>query len=160
MVATEGLIEAAEATGNPFLLSFALHAYGIAFGDADPLRALDALDRGLVIAQDSNIRFIESQLATHSARLEALHGDSASAFDHLALAIRNYHDSGSPLIRIPLAALAAFFDRLGRQEPAATLAGFAFGPLTAMTAPEIETAITHLRDVLGDQTLRIARPQG
>ena len=151
MVATEGLIEAAEATGNPFLLSFALHAYGIAFGDADPLRALDACHRGLVIAQDSNIRFIESQLAMHSGRLEALHGDSASAFDHLALAIRNYHDSGSPLIRIPLAALAAFFDRLGRHDPAATLAGFAFGPLTAMTAPEIETAITHLRDVLGDQ---------
>jgi predicted ATPase len=153
MVATEGLIEAAEATGNPFLLSFALNAYGIAFGDADPLRALDAFHRGLVIAQNSNIRFNESQLAMHSGRLEALHGDSASAFDHLALAIRNYHDSGNAtMMRTPLAILAALLDRLGRHEPAATLAGFAFGPLTAMTAPEIETAITHLRDVLGEAT--------
>ncbi|HSS24381.1 MAG TPA: adenylate/guanylate cyclase domain-containing protein, partial [Mycobacterium sp.] len=36
MVAADGLIEAAEATGNPFMLSFALAAYGFAFRDADP----------------------------------------------------------------------------------------------------------------------------
>ena len=44
-----------------------------------------------------------------------------------------------------------FLDRLGRLEPAATIAGFAFSPLTA-TLPEVTTAIAHLRDVLGDQT--------
>ena len=49
----------------------------------------------------------------------------------------------------PLAILAALFDRLGRHESAATVAGFAFTPLTAL---ELSTAITHLRDVLGDQT--------
>jgi hypothetical protein len=38
------------------------------------------------------------------------------------------------------------------QHPAATIAGFALNPLTAMTSPDINTAITHLRDVLGDQT--------
>ena len=37
-------------------------------------------------------------------------------------------------------------------EPAATIAGFAFSPLTASAFPKITTAITHLRDVLGDQT--------
>jgi hypothetical protein len=80
-----------------------------------------------------------------------LHGDTA--FDHLALAIRNYHDAGNTtMMRTPLAILAALLDRLGCHEPAATLAGFTFGPLTAMTAPEIETAIADLRDVLGDQT--------
>ena len=40
---------------------------------------------------------------------------------------------------------------LAAQEPAATLARFAFSPLTA-TLPEFSTAIAHLRDVLGDQT--------
>ena len=55
-------------------------------------------------------------------------------------------------IRVPLAVLAALFDRLGRYEPAATIAGFALSPLTAAAVPEITTAITHLRDVLGDQT--------
>ena len=57
-----------------------------------------------------------------------------------------------PLIRSPLAVLAALFDRLGRYEPAATIAGFAFSPLTAAAVPEISTAIAHLREVLGDQT--------
>ena len=69
------------------------------------------------------------------------------------MAIRNYHDSGNTtMIRVPLAILAAFLDRLGRYEPAATIAGFAFSPLTAAGVPEINTAIAHLRDVLGDQT--------
>ena len=35
------------------------------------------------------------------------------------------------MIRFPLAVLAALLDRLGRVEPAATIAGFAFSPLTA-----------------------------
>ena len=45
-----------------------------------------------------------------------------------------------------------FLDRLGRYEPAATIAGFAFSPLSALATPELKTAITHLREVLGDQT--------
>ena len=106
-----------------------------------------------MIAQDSGNRFIESQLATTLARLEAEHGDPLAALDYFTLAIRNYHDSGNiAYIRIALATLAALLDRLGRYEPAATIAGFAFSPLTAAAVPEITTAIAHLRDVLGDQT--------
>jgi hypothetical protein len=48
--------------------------------------------------------------------------------------------------------LAALFDRLGHHEAAATIAGFAFSPMTAAVFPEITTAIAHLGDVLGDQT--------
>jgi hypothetical protein len=53
IVAAGGLIESAEPTRNPFLLSYALGAYGFAFRDADPIRALDAFGRGLAITQDS-----------------------------------------------------------------------------------------------------------
>jgi predicted ATPase len=152
MVAADGLIEAAEATRNPYMLSFALSAYGFAFRDADPDRALDALHRSLAIAQDSGNRFTESIPAIGLARTEAEHGRTASAFDHLALAIRNYHDSGNTAnLRSPLAVLAVVFDRLGRYEPAATIAGFALSPLSA-GFPEVPTAIAHLRDVLGDAT--------
>jgi predicted ATPase len=151
MVAADGLIEAGEATRNPYMLSFALSAYGFAFRDADPDRALDALHRSLAIAQDSGNRFTESIPAIGLARTEAEHGRTASAFDHVALAIRNYHDSGNTAnVRSPLAVLAALFDRLGRYEPAATIAGFALSPLSA-GFPEVPTAIAHLRDVLGDQ---------
>jgi predicted ATPase len=150
--AANRLIEAAEATRNPFVFAFALQAYGYAFSDADPVRARDALHRGLVIAQDSGNRLIEPQLATGLSRLEAEHGDPLAALDHLTLAIRNFYDSGTVgLIRSALATLAVFLDRLGRLEPAATVAGFAFGPLSA-SVPQLSTAITHLRDVLGDQT--------
>ena len=49
--ATNGLVDAAEATHNPYVLSFALWTYGYAFRDADPVPALEALRRGLVIAK-------------------------------------------------------------------------------------------------------------
>ena len=118
-----------------------------------PVGALNALGRGLVIAQDSGNRGIASLLANGLALLEAEQGGTVSALDHLTLAIRNYHNSGNTTtIRIPLAILAALFDRLGRYEPAATIAGFALSPFSAAAVPEITTAITHLREVLGEAT--------
>jgi predicted ATPase/class 3 adenylate cyclase len=153
MDSADGLIEAAEATGNPHMLAWALAAYGSALRDADPVGALHALGRGLVIAQDSGSRAHASGLAVFLARLEAEQGGTVSAFDHLTLAIRNYHNAGdSTTLRAPLAVLAAVFDRLGRYEPAATVAGFALSPFSAAVVPEITTAIAHLRDVLGEAT--------
>ncbi|HSS25657.1 MAG TPA: adenylate/guanylate cyclase domain-containing protein [Mycobacterium sp.] len=153
MDSADGLIEAAEATGNPSVLTLALYAYGLAFRDADPFRALNALGRGLVIAQDSGNRAQASVLANGLALLEAEHGDPMAAFDHLTLAIRNFHNAGdTTTIRGPLANLAVLFDRLERYEPAATIAGFAVSPLTAASLSELSTAITHLREVLGDPT--------
>ena len=150
-VVANGLIEAAEATRNPHALSNALNAYGFALRDTDPDRALDAFRRGLVIAQDSGSRC--SELATSLASLETGLGDIASALDHVTLAIRNYHDSGSTgLMHGPLAVVAVLFDRLGQHEPAATIAGLAFDPVTAVFVPEINAAITHLRSVLGEAT--------
>jgi predicted ATPase len=150
--AANGLIDAAEATPNPFVLSFALWAHGYAFRDADPAGALDGLRRGLVIAQDSGNRFIETLLVGQLSRVEAEHGDPLAALDHVTLAIRNYHDAGNALIRGTLAILAAFFDRLGRYEPAAIIAGFAVSPMTVALEPELSAAIAHLREVLGEAT--------
>jgi predicted ATPase len=152
MAAANGLVAAAEATRNPYALSFALFVHGLAFRDADPAGALDALRRGLVIAQDSGNRFNETQLAVGLSRLEAECGDPLAALDYNMLAIRNYHDAGNTVnVRVAQAQLAILFDRLGRYEPAATIAGSAFSPLTA-ALPEFSAAIAHLRDVLGDQT--------
>ena len=161
MAAANGLIDAAEATRNPYALSCALVACGFAFRDADPHRALEARRRGLAIAQDSGNRTSESNLAAGLSWFEAKYGDPTAAFDYVTVAIRNYHDSGNTtMIGTPLAVLAALFDRLGRHEPAATIAGFAFSPPTAATVPEITTAIAHLRDVLGDQTYESLARQG
>jgi hypothetical protein len=104
-----------------------------------------------VIAQDSGNRANVSALALFLALLETEQSDTLAAFDHLTLAIRNFHDAGdTTTLRVPLASLAALFDRLGRYEPAATIAGVAVTPLSAAAVPQLNTAITHLRDVLGE----------
>jgi hypothetical protein len=154
MAAANGLIDAAEATGNPHVLSWALLAYGYAFRDVDPGLALEALRRGLVIAQDSGNRFNETTLVYMLSGLEAEHGDRMAALDYFAVVIHNHHESGNTyMISAPLALLAVFLDRLGRYESAATIAGFAaVNPMTAAALPELDTAFAHLREVLGDQT--------
>jgi predicted ATPase len=152
MAAASDLVEAAEATGNPYVLSFALLAYGLAFRDTDPDRALGAMRQALVIARDSGNRANESHVAANLYRVEAEHGDPLAALDFFAFAIRNYHDAGNMAIfHNPLGALAAFLHRLGRHEPAATIAGFAVvNPLAVLTFPEITTAIANLHEILGD----------
>jgi predicted ATPase len=154
MAAATGLIDIAEATRNPYALSFALLAYGMAFRDADPDRALDALRRGLGLAQGSGNRTTETHLAANMAYLEANSGDPFAALGHFAEAIRNFYDLGSITnLRSSMASLAVCLDRLGRFEPAATLAGFAYDPLTTgVWVPEMNNAIIHLREVLGDES--------
>ena len=63
------------------------------------------------------------------ARIEVEYGDSLRALHYIAVAIHNYHDSGNPTtMRAPMATLATVLDRMGRYEPAATIAGFASTP--------------------------------
>jgi hypothetical protein len=114
-----------------------------------------------VITQDSGNRTAASVLANRLALLEAEQGDTVSAFDHLTLAIRNFHNAGdTTAIRAPLAVLATLFDRLGRYEPAATIAGFALSPLVATGFSEITAAIAHLGDVLGEATYESLAREG
>ena len=106
------------------------------------------------IAQDSGNRAMESNLAVGLSRLEAEYGDPQAAFDYVTLAIRNFHDSGNTtMIGSPLAVLATL------SRPASTLrtSGHHRRVRVQSTslrrrAPEIGTAIAHLREVLGDQT--------
>ena len=109
--------------------------------------------RGLVIAQDSGNRTIEALLASSLALVEAIFGDPLAALEYSAVAIRNHHDAGNTAnMRASLAVLAILLHRLARHEPAATIAGFAPNPMTAVAIPEFGTAITHLQDALGDKT--------
>jgi hypothetical protein len=43
-------------------------------------------------------------------------------------------------------------DRLGDYEPAAVIGAFADTPIARATYPEIDTAIAHLHEVLGDES--------
>ena len=150
-LALHGMVDAAEHTRNPGLLAYALWAEGVAFGNADPNYALQALRRGLVIAQDCGTILVEDALASTLSRLETQHGDPLVALDFVALAIRSLYDAGNTTLIVgPVANLASLFDRLGRYEPAAVIAGFA----SAKVIPgltKIEATEDHLREVLGDQ---------
>ena len=112
-----GLIDAAEAAGNPCTFSYALFAYGYASLGVQPAQARNALRQGLAIAQDSGNRSNEAHLAVALFRLEAEYGDALAALDYALLSIRSYHDSGNMnTICMPLAILATFLDRRGRFE--------------------------------------------
>ncbi|MDT5146824.1 MAG: hypothetical protein QOC58_1469, partial [Mycobacterium sp.] len=154
MVTANGLLDAAEAIGNPWVLAYALFTFGYSVREADPGRALEALRRGVLIAQESGNRFFEKQFSYWLSALEIEHGHPVKALSYLAEAIRNNHESGNiGMLHSPLALLAVALDRFGRHEPAATLAGFAMGnPMASVTLPEFGAAIRHLRQVLGDQT--------
>jgi predicted ATPase len=161
LAAAEGLIDLAERTGNAHAMSFALMACGFAYRETAPVRALEALHRGLVIAHENGVSVNESFIAMTLGPLEAEHGDPLAALDYVALAIRRYYDAGNTgVIRMPLACLAVVLDRLGHYEAAATIAGFAIDPRIAAAIPEIAGAIRHLRGVLGDATYEAAARRG
>jgi predicted ATPase len=150
---SEDLLAAADATDNPELACAALLAYGVSHREVDPAVSYDVLRRGLRIAQDSGNERAASDFAASLSRVAATHGDPVDAFEYLALAIRNFYDAGSFAdLYSPLAILAAVFDRLGYYEPAATISAFATNPWTRRANRELNTAITHLRDVLGEAT--------
>ncbi len=153
IVAANGLVEAAEVTGNPWALSYALLSVGFAYREADPARALDAARRGLATARDSGNRFNESHLASLLSSLEIECGDPLAALDYITLAIRNYHDSGSvAFLHSPLINLAIILDRVGHFAGAAVVVSFAaLNPLAVVSNPQIAAIINHIRENLGPQ---------
>ena len=153
LAAADGLVEAAQSTGNPQALTSALLAFGTALEPTDPDHALTVLRRGMGIATDAGVRFNETMLSLMLSRLETRCGDSSAALEHVRIAVGNYRDSASTInMSAPLAVLAILFDRLGHHEPAATVAGFALNAMTAAGLPEISKTVAHLREALGEQT--------
>jgi predicted ATPase len=161
-----GLIAAAEATHNPYVLSFALLADGMAWSEDNPHRALEALRRGLAIAQESGNRANETYLAITLAmtlgRIEAAPVDALVALDNVTLAVRHYHDAGNiPQMRAALGLLVTILDRRGRHESAAVVAGFScVAPTAAAVVSDFRTTIAHLHDVLGDHTYEALAREG
>lgn len=158
----DGLIEAAEATGNPWILTNAFMACGLAYRRKEPLRALEYFRSGLVVARDSANRFNESHMAHLLAGVEVEHGDPAAALDHMIFALRNYQNAGSvAFFHSPLANLAKLLEKLGQPKPAATLAGFAvLSQMTLALYPELTELIIRLREALGHRSFELLAEKG
>nr|WP_090341242.1 adenylate/guanylate cyclase domain-containing protein [Mycolicibacterium malmesburyense]CRL71029.1 putative ATPase [Mycolicibacterium malmesburyense] len=158
---TEGLLASAEATGNPHLRSAGLLAYGFAYRDVEPDFAYDAHRKGLAIAQDTGNRQIASIHAVSLGRIAAIRGNPLEACGFLALAVRNYFDSGSfYMLTAPVLVLAALLCRLGDHESAATMAGFAAESDASSTYPEIHDTVVILCETLGRERYESFARQG
>ena len=138
---------------TPMCSSYALFAYGYAFRDADPVGALEALRRGLVIAQDSGNRCsspiwrplcldLRPNTATRWRRSITSLWPSAtttilatSALSVSPWQLSRYSSTGS--------------DASNRRPPSPDSR---IDPIHRAALPEITTAIAHLRDVLGEAT--------
>ena len=108
--------------------------------------------RAVMLARDSGNQQMEMAAAVSVSAFAAAEGDPIEAFDYLTTIIRRYHDSGNvSLLQYPMPILAALFDRVGHHEQAATICGFTRTAMARAAFPEIDTTITHLREVLGDQ---------
>ena len=152
MVIASELLTIADTIDNQNAKALVLNAYAWAYRDADPATAYDVGRRAMKVAHDSGNRFMESTISIGLSRLAVSHGDPLEAIDYLVLAIRNYQDSGSfLLITGPLSMIAVFLDRFGRHEAAAKIMVFGDVPGSRLVFPEVASAITHLREVLGDQ---------
>jgi hypothetical protein len=159
--ASEDLRHAERITENPALICWALIGYGHVRLDTDPVSAFEAHRLGAKIARETGNRLLETYHRTALSRLAVKHGDSTETLDFIAASIRSYLDAGNYfLLPQPMAVLAHYFDRIAHYEAAATLSGFATTTFAANYFPETQTAIAHLREVLGEETYAALAERG
>ncbi|MDT7732191.1 MAG: hypothetical protein QOK45_2444, partial [Mycobacterium sp.] len=152
MEASKDMLAIAHAAGNPSLAGATLLAYGWARRQSDPTAAYEALRQAWTIAEESSNRQQTSITAGLLSGLAAARGEFTDAFDYITQTTHHYYDSGAvELMRVTLGTfLVVLLDRLGHHEPAATISGFAADALARASFPEIEDAVAHLREVLGE----------
>ena len=154
MAAANGLIDAAEATRNPCVLSFALAAYGFAFRDADPVRARERpapgpgdrsrqrqpLQRDRPGGQSGPPR---GRARRPAGRARLLHcWRSATSTTRATRATSAARWLSSP-------PFSTGSDATNQRPPSP---GSPPAPHRGVVTPRSSTAIAHLREVLGDQT--------
>jgi hypothetical protein len=137
--------------GNPMFIAYAMWAYGRAYMETDPARAMDSLREGLDYAQVHRVAIMEANIARHAAAVEAVHGELDRALELFDAAIDSLHRSGNHGDLVPtLAYLAVFFDRIERPEVAATVYGASTRHSALHRAPHRRALLDHLRAVLGE----------
>jgi predicted ATPase/class 3 adenylate cyclase len=153
MEASEDLRHADRVTENPALICWALIGYGYLRHNTDPVNAFAAHRMGVEIARETGNRLLETYHTGNLARVAARYGDETGTLEYIAESIRNYFGSGNYfMLPQPMAELAHYFDRIAHYEAAATLSGFAKTSVSTIYYFEIEAAITHLRETLGEDT--------
>ena len=117
-------IAAARAHANPHWIAFAYRAHAAAFTGSDPDRALDTMRVGLAYSREHQLPYWKAVFASGAAGLEADHGDLDRALDLFATCLDSFHQAGDTAnVASTFRKLAAFFERTGQPEVAATIYG-------------------------------------
>lgn len=146
-----GVVHEADRSDNAYTISFALMAHGYALFDVDPVSTIEAFRRGADIAERSGNRAIHTHLVASMARVAVHHGEPIEALDQLTTVIQHYIGAGNVgNLRVVLLNLVVVLVRYSRFDAAAVIGGFTATRFTAVTFPEFEPTMAHLRDVLGE----------
>ncbi len=150
---TEESVMVARALGNPYWIAYSLWIAGMAYSRTEPRRALAAWDEGMIVVREQHVQFFEGFIARDAARLHTSDGEPAAALGLFAEAIGAFQRAGNvPQLIITLASVPALFERLGRNDPAATLVGALTNePSSAHHVPELAE--------LGDRIARALGPK-
>jgi predicted ATPase len=157
----EGLVPAAEATGNPYAHAFALMALGHAQAETDPASAVVTLRECVELFRHSGMPRMEMAAYLGLAHMEIATGHYRPALDLLRDATRWQVDAGDfASLILPLALISALLMRCDLPEPAATIAGFATTPFTLAAYPQFAAAVGQLRHTIGDKNFDRLSQQG
>jgi predicted ATPase len=159
----DATLAAADACGVPSAIVIALHAYGRAYLDRDPERAIAAKQRGLRLARDTGNRAFEHAIAVELAELEARHGDLDHALALLGEMLEKLVQAGARVnADVAFGWLALVFSRLGASDTAATIYGIAAECLTSIPFVKgLDDTLDRLRQDLGlsrfDECVQVGR---
>ena len=146
------MLEAAERTGIPWSISYAHAAYGRAFSQSDPDRALEAFRRAVQVARESDNRMWEVVMGRDLIGLEATRGDPGSALGSFSRIIDGFYQTGDVGNLAPtLGYLVVLLSRIGRSASATTVLGATqrYASAETMVVGLAETG-EHLRSLLGE----------
>jgi predicted ATPase len=143
-------LDAARAYDNPWILAFTLDAYGRAFADSEPARALTVLRQGLQYAREQRLAIFEAFFVRDAAALAAVCGDLGEALDLFCSNIDALQRAGDVAhLASTLGHLAVLLTRIGQQGPATTIYGATAGHATANRVAGLAAVVDDLRAVLG-----------
>jgi predicted ATPase len=148
----DDMLAVAEASNVPGSISYALSAYGKAFTEADPPRAIAAHRRAVALAREAKNRLYEVTWSRELAGLEAAHGDPVTALDTIGEVIDAFHQIGDLAnLAVTFGYLVLLFDRIDQPTAASTVLGAATRDPAAMAmVTELANTNAALQQLLGD----------
>lgn len=154
MSIAEEAVARARVHANPFWMTFSLWAFGSAFAEADPKRALAAWRKGLGCAREHRIMYFEGFITRDAAMLSVVDEGPLGRLELFDTAVELFHEAGNVVqMIITLGAVCAFFERTGRPESAAILYGAVrHQPGIDVLVPSLSEVAQRLRLALGDST--------